>query len=48
MRGESDIFAGVVRGERMRDADRPTPNLTCVEVCAGGGGQAIGLEMAGF
>ncbi|MDF1605906.1 DNA cytosine methyltransferase [Nocardioides sp. YIM 152315] len=24
------------------------PNLTCVEICAGAGGQSVGLEMAGF
>ena len=24
------------------------PMLTCVEICAGAGGQALGLDMAGF
>lgn len=26
----------------------PTAELTCVEICAGGGGQSLGLEQAGF
>jgi DNA (cytosine-5)-methyltransferase 1 len=26
----------------------PTPSLSCIEICAGAGGQALGLEMAGF
>jgi DNA (cytosine-5)-methyltransferase 1 len=24
------------------------PNLTCIEICSGAGGQALGLERAGF
>jgi DNA (cytosine-5)-methyltransferase 1 len=31
----------------MTDLD-PVTNLTCVEICAGGGGQALGLEQVGF
>jgi len=29
-------------------SERKTPSLSCVEICAGAGGQAIGLEWAGF
>jgi len=28
--------------------NRPQPQLTCIEICSGAGGQALGLEQAGF
>ncbi|MER7812715.1 DNA (cytosine-5-)-methyltransferase [Streptomyces sp900116325] len=30
------------------DSRHPLPDLTCVEICTGAGGQALGLERAGF
>ncbi|MFB7216808.1 DNA cytosine methyltransferase [Streptomyces sp. NPDC056227] len=30
------------------DSHQPPPGLSCVEICAGAGGQALGLERAGF
>lgn len=30
------------------DRNSPTAELTCLEICAGGGGQSLGLEQAGF
>lgn len=34
-----------VNSDRVTSTTRP---LTCIEICAGAGGQALGLEMAGF
>lgn len=35
-------------GRRKSTGESPTPSLTSVEICAGGGGQALGIEQAGF
>jgi len=34
--------------KRKSSFGKSTPNLTCVEICAGAGGQALDLEWAGF
>ena len=50
---EPNMQAGAQTGKRGlrsggRRATTPAMSLTTVELCAGGGGQALGLEMAGF
>jgi DNA (cytosine-5)-methyltransferase 1 len=42
-------FEAEWRGSESRvDRNPSTAELTCLEICAGGGGQSLGLEQAGF
>lgn len=38
----------IERMKRIPNKGKSSTNLTCIEICSGAGGQAIGLERAGF
>ncbi|AIR98592.1 DNA cytosine methyltransferase [Streptomyces glaucescens] len=42
------MIEGIEAGSECRQDDEPTKRLTSLEICAGAGGLALGLEEAGF